>query len=182
MREVPRTNMEASHYEGLFIGLIFCKTGAAQRRGARPETSAKSARSRGIEPGRIEPGIEKGRALRKPFLVGADLSAEETPGDIPTPARATTKLFERNPVYQPRRSLEGNRRELECADTSRPAPVGNRIVNLTLTAQRRPLQPANAAAAWTLQSTSCKTIEGMRVGESGTDLSRPAGRRGKVEA
>jgi hypothetical protein len=33
--------METAHYEVLFIGLIFCKNGAAQRRGARPATSPK---------------------------------------------------------------------------------------------------------------------------------------------
>jgi hypothetical protein len=33
--------METAHYEGLFIGLIFCKNGAAQRRGARPAASPK---------------------------------------------------------------------------------------------------------------------------------------------
>jgi hypothetical protein len=33
--------MESAHYERLFIGLIFCKNGAAQRRGGRPATSPK---------------------------------------------------------------------------------------------------------------------------------------------
>src|ERR1700744_4717293 len=37
---------------------------------------------------------QKGRALRKPCLVCPDLFAPGYPGDIPTPPRATTKLFE----------------------------------------------------------------------------------------
>jgi hypothetical protein len=37
---------------------------------------------------------QKGRALRKPCLVCPDLVAPGYPGDIPTPSRAMTKLFE----------------------------------------------------------------------------------------
>jgi hypothetical protein len=123
---------------------------------------------------------EKGRALRKPSLVRADLAAQ-VPGYIPTPPRAMTKLFDTALCNKARRPLEKTG-ELQCADPSRLAPIAKRIVNLTLTAQRRGLGGKNAAAAWTLQSQSCKTIRGMRVRESGTDLSRRASRRGKVEA
>ena len=55
------------------------------------------------------------------------------------------------------------------------------LVNLTLTTQRPRPRRENAPAAWTLQSLSCKTNKGMRVRKSGTDLSRRAGRAGKVE-
>jgi hypothetical protein len=37
---------------------------------------------------------EKRRALRKPSLVCADLFRARSPGDIPTPPRATIKLFD----------------------------------------------------------------------------------------
>src|ERR1700692_2914737 len=140
MREVPRTNMEASHYEVLFIGLIFCKDGAAQRRGARPATNPKFARGRGIEPGK-----EKGRALRKPSLVGADLSTQETPGDIPTPPRATIKLFDATLCI----TLAGPWRKTGENWSARTligaARSGNRIVNLTLTAEKQ--SPARAVPA-----------------------------------
>jgi hypothetical protein len=70
---------------------------------------------------------------------------------------------------------------LECPDVSSPVAVPKRIVNLTLTEQsRRPL-PGNTSAAWTLQRLSCKTNSGMRVRESGTDLSRRAHHQGKIE-
>ena len=60
-------------------------------------------------------------------------------------------------------------------------PIPKAIVNLTLTAQRRRRSGENASTAWTLQCPSCKTNRGMRVGESGTDLSRLSGREGKAE-
>src|ERR1700694_2148148 len=120
---------------------------------------------------------ERGRALRKPSLVRADLPAQ-VPGYIPTPPHATTKLFDTARVATSPAPGE-NRRGTECADTSRLAPIANPIVNLTLTAQRRGLGGENATTAWTLQSLSCKTIRGMRVRESGTGLSRRAIRRGK---
>src|ERR1700731_3664976 len=66
------------------INLLQERRGAASR--CPPRT--KFARGRASEP-----GMEKGRALRKPSLVGADLSAQETPGDIPTPPRATTSCL-----------------------------------------------------------------------------------------
>src|ERR1700692_5087808 len=136
MREVPRTNMEASHYEVLFIGLIFCKDGAAQRRGARPATNPKFARGRGIEPGK-----KKGRALRKPSLVGADLSAQETRVTSP-PSHATTKLFDATLCI----NLAGPWRKTGENWSARTligaARSGNRIVNLTLTAEKR--SPARA--------------------------------------
>ena len=59
------------------------------------------------------------------------------------------------------------------------APIPKAIVNLTLTAQRRRRGGENATAAWTLQSLSCTTNRGMRVGDSGTDLSRLSGRKGQ---
>ena len=122
---------------------------------------------------------EKGRALRKLSLVCADQFAQGL-GDIPTPPRATTKplgigLCKRSPA------LGENRRELKCTDTIKLPPIPNCIVNLRLTAQRRRIGAENAPAAWTLQSLSCKTGRGMRVRKSGTYLSRPRSRRGKVE-
>jgi hypothetical protein len=79
-------------------------------------------------------------------------------GDIPTPPRATTKLFE--PPCVTTSPAPGETGELECADTSRPAPIANPIVNLTLTAQRRRRPAENTPAAWTLQSLSCTTKQG----------------------
>ena len=67
----------------------------------------------------------------------------------------------------------------EYTDTSRLAPIPNRIVNLTLTTQRRPQQRENAPSAWTMQSSSCKTNRGMRVRDSRTDVSRRAERVGQ---
>src|ERR1700761_787597 len=74
-----------------------------------------------------------------------------------------------------------NPREIECADHSSPALIRNRIVNLTLTTQNCPWRRQNAPAAWTLQRQSCKTIRGIRVHESGTDVSLPAAPWGKAE-
>jgi hypothetical protein len=49
---------------------------------------------------------QKGRALRKPCLVCPDLVAKGYSGDIPTPPRAMTKLFEPTLCEIRRRPLE----------------------------------------------------------------------------
>ena len=94
------------------------------------------------------------------------LSRKET-GDIPTPPRATTNLFDA--TCTPAGSLEktGEVR----ADVTRSAENPNRIVNLTLTSQTSRLTGAKLPAAWTLQELSCTTNRGRRLPESGTDVS-----------
>jgi hypothetical protein len=68
---------------------------ACARRAADPlRTAANTARQ------------QKGRALRKPCLVCPDLVAPGYPGDIPTPSRATTNLFEPTLCALPGRPLE----------------------------------------------------------------------------
>ena len=98
---------------------------------------------------------------------------------IPTPPRTATKLLDLT-LCNAAPALEETG-ALECADTSRPAPIPKPIVNLTLTAQSRVPLPQKASAAWTLQSLSCTTTKGVRVRKSGTEVSRRAIRGGKAK-
>src|ERR1019366_5590050 len=104
----------------------------------------------------------------------------EAPGATspPLPARRPNCLT--SPCVTAPPAPGENRRDLECADPSRPAPIANRIVNLTLTAKRPRQPPENATAAGTLQSLSRKTNKGTRVRESGTKVSRRAGRGARL--
>jgi len=92
---------------------------AEQRKSAAPRPGHGSA---------VREPKKKG-GPEKPSLVRADLCAQ-VPGYIPTPPRATTKLFD-----------TGTRAEkpaaLGRANPSRLAPITNRVVNLTLTAESR---------------------------------------------
>ena len=142
---------------------------AEQRKSAAPRLGHGSA---------VRESKKKG-GPEKPSLVRADLCAQ-VPGYIPTPPRATTKLFDLT-LCNAAPAPGENRRGIQCADTSRPAPIANRIVNLRLTTQSRGPRPQKASAAWTLQSLSCTTARGMRVRESGTELSRRAIRGGKAK-
>jgi hypothetical protein len=91
-----------------------------------------------------------------------------------------TKLFDAACVTTTRRPLEKTG-DVSGRTLASPEPIPKLVVNLTLTTQRRRRSGKNAPTAWTLQSLSCKTNRGMRVGESGTDLSRRAGCEGKAD-
>jgi hypothetical protein len=153
---------------------------------------------------------EKGRALRKPSLVRADLCAQGPGGTCPplparrpnclTPPvcnrRAGPKAFSVGKCVQSifcacsdRKTgihFCGTRAEktgaLECADPIRPAPIRNHIVNLTLTTQSRRERGENASAAWTLQSLSCTTTKGRACAKAGQICPAEPGTGGKAKA
>jgi hypothetical protein len=114
---------------------------------------------------------EKREGLRSPPLCRCRSCRATDLSDIPTPPRATTKLFDATcALAGPWRKPAKVR-----ADGTRFDRSANRIVNLTLTPQTPGQTGAKAPAAWTLQDLSCTTHRGRAVRESGTDVSLHAG-------
>jgi hypothetical protein len=72
----------------------------------RAVAAAKAGRKQKAWWKQTAPRKQKGRALRKPCLVCPDLVAPGYSGDIPTPPRAMTKLFEPTLCEIRRRPLE----------------------------------------------------------------------------
>jgi hypothetical protein len=83
-------------------------------------------------------------------------------GDIPTPPRAMTKLFDATYGAIVAGPPGENRRSCTRHNT-RFGRNPNRIVNLTLTTQTSGKTRAKPPAAWTLQVLSCTTNKGAQV-------------------